>query len=64
MISFRAVDGSTHNDIDHAIAYETARYKNSLNRLRRGKGSAEVFVAIKSNLKRLKSYKKSGFILL
>lgn len=64
MISFRTVDGSTHNDIDKAIAYETARYEGSLKRQLRGNGSKEVFRAIKANLKRLKEYKKRGFIVL
>lgn len=64
MISFRTVDGSTHNDIDKAIAYETERFRSSLIKQKRGKGSPTIFKAIRDNLKLLKSYKKSGFVLL
>lgn len=62
MISFRAVDGETFNDIDDAIEYETKRFKSSLDKRRRGKGSPEVFEAIKDNLSRLKRYKRNGFV--
>lgn len=64
MISFRTVDGTTFIRVDDAIAYESARYKSSLAKQRRGKGAKDVFVAIKANLNRLKSYKKRGYVLL
>lgn len=64
MISFRAVDGATFNRVDDAIAYEEKRFKSSRDKRRRGRGSPEVFDAIKENLKRLKEYKKRGFVWL
>lgn len=62
MISFRAVDGETFNDVDDAIAYEEKRFSSSRDKRRRGKGSPEVFEAIKENLSRLKRYKRNGFV--
>lgn len=62
MISFRAVDGETFNDVDDAIEYETKRFKSSLERRRRGKGSSVVFNALRDNLKTLKRYKTTSCI--
>lgn len=62
MISFRTVDGSTFIRIDDAIAYEEKRYRSSLAKRRRGKGSPMVFGAIRDNLKTLKRYKTTNFI--
>ena len=62
MISFRAADGATFNKLDDAIEYETKRFKSSLDKRRRGRGSPEVFDAIKENLGNLHRYKRNGFV--